>query len=28
MRCGNLNDFHDFVVGADPMKVEHIWQSM
>ena len=23
-----MNDFHDFVVGADPMQVEHIWQSM
>jgi galactonate dehydratase len=23
-----VNDFHDFVVGADPMQVEHIWQSM
>jgi galactonate dehydratase len=23
-----VNDFRDFVVGADPMQVEHIWQSM
>ena len=23
-----VNDFHDFVVGADPMQVEHIWQDM
>ena len=23
-----MNDFHDFVIGADPMQVEHIWQSM
>jgi len=23
-----MNDFSDFVVGADPMQVEHIWQSM
>ncbi len=23
-----VNDYHDFVVGADPMQVEHIWQSM
>ncbi len=26
MAC--INDFRDFVVGADPMQVEHIWQSM
>lgn len=26
MAC--VNDFRDFVVGADPMQVEHIWQSM
>lgn len=26
MAC--VNDFQDFVVGADPMQVEHIWQSM
>jgi len=23
-----VNDFRDFVIGADPMQVEHIWQSM
>src|SRR5258706_11823678 len=23
-----IEDFRDFVVGADPMQVEHIWQSM
>ena len=23
-----MNDFRDFVIGADPMQVEHIWQSM
>ena len=22
-----VNDYRDFVVGADPMQVEHIWQS-
>ena len=26
MAC--IEDFRDFVVGADPMQVEHIWQSM
>ena len=26
MAC--INDFKDFLVGADPMQVEHIWQSM
>jgi galactonate dehydratase len=26
MAC--INDFREFVVGADPMQVEHIWQSM
>jgi galactonate dehydratase len=26
MSC--INDFRDFLVGADPMQVEHIWQSM
>src|SRR5437764_11539600 len=26
MAC--INDFRDFVIGADPMQVEHIWQSM
>src|ERR1700760_947134 len=26
MAC--VNDFHDFLIGADPMRVEHIWQSM
>jgi galactonate dehydratase len=26
MAC--INDFHDFVVGADPMQCEHIWQDM
>jgi len=26
MAC--VEDFRDFVVGADPMQVEHIWQSM
>ncbi len=25
---GCVNDFRDFVIGADPMQVEHIWQSM
>jgi galactonate dehydratase len=25
MAC--VNDFHDFLIGADPMQVEHIWQS-
>jgi galactonate dehydratase len=23
-----VNDFRDFLIGADPMQVEHIWQSM
>jgi galactonate dehydratase len=23
-----INDFRDFLIGADPMQVEHIWQSM
>src|SRR5579884_3514757 len=23
-----VNDFKDFLIGADPMQVEHIWQSM
>jgi galactonate dehydratase len=23
-----VNDYRDFVIGADPMQVEHIWQSM
>src|SRR5690242_13907963 len=23
-----VNDFRDFIVGQDPMKVEHHWQSM
>ena len=23
-----VEDFRDFVIGADPMQVEHIWQSM
>ena len=23
-----IQDFHDFVVGSDPMQVEHTWQSM
>ena len=23
-----VNDFHDFIVGQNPMKVEHHWQSM
>src|SRR5215467_14534843 len=23
-----IDDFREFVVGADPMQVEHIWQSM
>jgi len=23
-----VNDFRDFVIGADPMQVEHHWQSM
>ncbi|HTM51574.1 MAG TPA: galactonate dehydratase [Bryobacteraceae bacterium] len=26
MAC--VNDFRDFVIGADPMQVEHHWQSM
>src|SRR5438874_3094373 len=26
MAC--INDFHDFLIGADPLQVEHIWQSM
>ncbi len=26
MAC--VQDFHDFVVGKDPMQVEHIWESM
>jgi galactonate dehydratase len=26
MAC--INDFRDFVIGADPMQVEHHWQSM
>ncbi|HEV3329436.1 MAG TPA: galactonate dehydratase [Bryobacteraceae bacterium] len=26
MAC--INDFHDFLIGHDPMQVEHIWQSM
>jgi galactonate dehydratase len=26
MAC--INDFKDFLIGADPMQVEHIWQSM
>jgi len=26
MAC--IQDFRDFVIGADPMQVEHIWQSM
>jgi galactonate dehydratase len=26
MAC--VSDFHDFLIGADPMQVEHIWQSM
>ena len=26
MAC--IEDFKDFVIGADPMQVEHIWQSM
>ncbi len=26
MAC--IQDFREFVVGADPMQVEHIWQSM
>ena len=26
MAC--INDFRDFLIGADPMQVEHIWQSM
>ncbi len=26
MAC--VNDFKDFLIGADPMQVEHIWQSM
>ena len=23
-----VNDYRDFLIGADPMQVEHIWQSM
>jgi galactonate dehydratase len=26
MAC--IEDFKDFVIGADPMQVEHVWQSM
>ncbi|MGA2723539.1 MAG: galactonate dehydratase [Bryobacteraceae bacterium] len=26
MAC--VNDFRDFLIGADPMQVEHLWQSM
>ena len=26
MAC--VSDFRDFLIGADPMQVEHIWQSM
>lgn len=26
MAC--VNDFRDFLIGADPMQAEHIWQSM
>jgi galactonate dehydratase len=26
MSC--INDFRDFLIGSDPMQVEHIWQSM
>ncbi len=26
MAC--VNDFRDFLMGADPLQVEHIWQSM
>jgi galactonate dehydratase len=26
MAC--VNDFSEFLIGADPMQVEHIWQSM
>ena len=26
MAC--IEDFRDFVIGSDPMQVEHIWQSM
>ena len=26
MAC--MQDFHDFVIGSDPMQVEHHWQSM
>jgi len=26
MAC--VNDFRDFLIGSDPMQVEHIWQSM
>ena len=26
MAC--IDDFRDFVIGSDPMQVEHIWQSM
>jgi len=25
---GCVNDFRDFVIGSDPMQVEHHWQSM
>ena len=23
-----INDFRDFIIGSDPMMVEHLWQSM
>ncbi len=23
-----IQDFHDFIVGADPLQVEHLWESM
>ena len=26
MAC--VNDFRDFVIGMDPIQVEHHWQSM
>src|SRR5204863_8242531 len=26
MAC--MNDFRDFIIGSDPMQVEHHWQSM
>jgi len=26
MAC--INDFRDFLIGADPIQVEHLWQSM